>query len=289
MTLTGTRDLLCHLRVAPKWNWGLHICETQQSRLKRPRWLFWFDPIWGYSLLTIIVPRFLWGEGMVDMDKAVGLGDSRVSWHVTGREGIEMRVGWAGWGWGTGLTSRGQRGYASAYCTGPHLVFYWDRYAKDQYTEDLICCSIHRTAKGVQHKTSVPNWSRRISLSVTYIDYKTLRQLYITQTIYFLQPFTLFLALLFGSSSVDSDLPLIRFCRTNQPNVNPPVSLFSKISTCYTLPCSSQSLLQHCHKFLPSSVKAAGFCRRVNEILSFDTGPVVEIPEPSAVVLLCWL
>ena len=37
---------------------------------------------------------------MVDMDMAVGLGDSRVSWHVTGREGIEMGVGWVGEGEG---------------------------------------------------------------------------------------------------------------------------------------------------------------------------------------------
>ena len=31
------------------------------------------------------------------------------------------------------------KGDASAHCTGPHLVFYRDRYAKDQCTEDLIC------------------------------------------------------------------------------------------------------------------------------------------------------
>ena len=55
--------------------------------------------------------------------------------HGKGRDWDEGRLGW---GWGTGLTTREQRGDASAHCTGPHLVFYRDRYAKDQCTEDLI-------------------------------------------------------------------------------------------------------------------------------------------------------
>ena len=88
-----------------------------------------------------------------------------------------------------------------------------------------------------------------------------------------------------GSSSVDSDLPLIRFCLAN---LDRRYASLHEISACYTVPCNSQSPLQHCLKFLPSSVKAAGFCRSVNEILNFDTGCVVEmpLPRPSSLVVV---
>ena len=224
---------------------------------------------------------------------AVGPGDSRVSWHVTGREGVGVRVGW-GDGEGTGPATREQGRslcplYRSSPCFLPGQIckgsMHWRPYLLLQSCPIQEC---HRRAKGAHHWTFVPKWVTRITCGQNnYLCYSHdsnfTPALHWTNLFDFLQLFTLFLALLFGSSSVDSDLPLIRFCLAN---LDRRYASLHEISACYTVPCNSQSPLQHCRKFLPSSVKAAGFCRSVNEILSFDTGCVVEMPRPSSLVVV---
>ena len=179
MTLTGTRDLLCHLRVAPKWNLGSppHLRDTTiTAETASVIVLIWSNlRLFTADNHCALVPLRRRNGGRGHGSRSGGL-EGLMACH--GKGGASWGEGEGGVRWGEGerqVQPPGDKEDASAHCIGPHLVFYRDRYAKDQCTEDLICYYTvvqfkNATFEPKVHNTEPPSkWATRISLLWTQI------------------------------------------------------------------------------------------------------------------------
>ena len=198
--------------------------------------------------------------------------------HGKGRDWDE---GGVGWGWGTGPTTRENRGMPlpivqvlTLFFTGTDMqristlkTFSVVQFTKEQKVHNIkLQCQIGSLWTKQLCYSSDLNWLQNFTSALHHTNH-----LFSTA---FHSVLSIVIRVIFSWQWSPIDTILSRQSTERTPSV----SLFSKISACYTLPCSSQSLLQHCHKFLLSSVKAAGFVAVLTRYSALTLGLLLRFP-----------